>query len=99
MYGTVARLRLKPGMEAEFAQQLRDFEGLDVPGFVRTTIYRLDADERDLVMAVVFDSKEQYLANAQSPEQNARYQEMRSLLDADPEWLDGEVILDSALGT
>jgi hypothetical protein len=31
-------------------------------------------------------------ANAASSEQHVRYQQMRSLLDADPEWHDGEVI-------
>jgi hypothetical protein len=41
---------------------------------------------------VAFESKEAYQKNAASPEQNARYEEYRALLDADPEWHDGEII-------
>jgi hypothetical protein len=43
-------------------------------------------------MAVVFADKDAYVANAQSPEQDARYQAMRALMESDPEWNDGEVI-------
>ena len=41
---------------------------------------------------VVFESREAYWANAQSPDQNQRYQEMRALMLADPEWHDGEIV-------
>jgi len=40
----------------------------------------------------VFDSKESYRANAEDPEQDAFYQRWRALMDADPEWNDGEII-------
>lgn len=93
MYGTIARMRVKPGAEAELQQQLRDFEQLQVPGFQHSAIYRMDADENEYWMAVIFDSKEAYVANAQSPGQDERYQQMRALLEADPEWHDGEVVL------
>ena len=36
--------------------------------------------------------KDAYFTNANNPEQDARYRSMRELLDADPEWHDGEVI-------
>lgn len=92
MYGTVARMRVKQGAESQLEQQLREFEGLKVPGFVTTYVYRMDADPQTYYMAVVFDSKESYVANARSPEQDARYQQMRALLESDPEWHDGEII-------
>lgn len=92
MYGTIARLRVKPGVEAELAQQLRDFNAQRVPGFVRTEIYRMDADPAEHYMAVVFDSKEAYWANARSPEQDARFRQMLTLLEGEPEWHDGEII-------
>ena len=37
----------------------------------------------------VFDDADAYRANAESPDQDARYREMRSLLADDPDWLDG----------
>lgn len=91
MYGTVAHMRIKPGAEGQLTQQLKEFEGLKVPGFVMTHLYRMDSDPNEYYMAVVFDTKEAYLANARSPEQDARYQQMRALLASDPEWHDGEI--------
>ncbi len=92
MYGTVARMRLKPGMEGQFLARLREFEQLHVPGFVHTYLYRTDADPRDLYMAVIFDSKEAYTANAASPEQDTRYHQMLEALEGAPEWHDGEIV-------
>lgn len=96
MYGTVARMRLKPGMEDQLMAQLRQYDQLQVPGFVHTYIYRMDADPRDLYMAVIFESKAAYTANAQSPEQDTRYRQMLDTLEGPPEWHDGEIVTTSA---
>lgn len=96
MYGTVARFRLKPDSESALQEQLREYEGLGVPGYISSTLYRLDAGNNEYYMAVVFESKEAYEANAQSPEQDQRYQQMRELLESDPEWHDGEVVYSQA---
>ena len=91
MYGTIARLKVKPGSVGAFKQM---FGAMASPlGRVTHYIYQMDADPNELYLVVVFESKEAYLANAQSPEQNARYEKFRALLDADPEWHDGEIIL------
>lgn len=95
MYGTVARMRLKDGKQAEFEQQLKNFESRQAPGFVRSWIYRMDADPNELMLAVAFTDKDAYVANAQSPEQGADYEGMRALLESDPEWNDGEIVLES----
>lgn len=93
MYGTVARLRVKPGQEEALIRLTREEdEQLDVPGYVSTSIYRLDSDPSTYVMAVVFESRELYRANAESPDQHARYLQFRELLEADPEWEDGEIV-------
>ena len=92
MYGTVARLRIKPGAETQFRQDLSDFESLKVPGFISTHVYRMDADPNEYFMAVAFTDKEAYRANAESPEQDARYRKMVASLESEPEWHDGEVI-------
>jgi heme-degrading monooxygenase HmoA len=92
VYGTVARFRLKPDAEPALREQLREYEGLGVPGYISSTLYRMDAGSNEYYMAVVFESKEAYDANAQSPEQDERYQQMRELLEDDPEWHDGEVV-------
>ena len=90
MYGTVARLRVKPGMDEEFLRIGRD--ATTIPGLVFEHIYRLDAAANEYLLVVGFASKEAYRANAASPEQHARYERYRALLAADPEWNDGEVV-------
>ena len=96
MYGTIAHIRVKPGMEDQFRQliegQMHAFEAGQVPGFVATYTYRTDADANDYYLAVVFESREAYWANAQSPEQDARYRQWQPLLEGEPEWHDGEIV-------
>lgn len=92
MYGTVARMRVKPGGESGLLQELRGFEGLNVPGFVNSYLYRTDADPNEYYMAVLFESKDAYWANARSPEQDARYRKMAAFMDGEPEWHDGEIV-------
>jgi quinol monooxygenase YgiN len=97
MYGTVARMRIKPGMEATMTDQLRMFEAAKVPGAKAVYMYRTDANPSEYYMAVVFESKEAYLANANSADQQARYQEYMRALDGPPEWHDGEIVASAIL--
>lgn len=92
MYGTVARFRIKPGVEEQLDQRQREFEALRIPGYVSSMVYRMDADPRECYLAVVFDSKEAYQANAASPEQDVRYRQLLELMDSEPEWHDGEIV-------
>jgi quinol monooxygenase YgiN len=96
MYGTIGRFHVKPGMEAQFRQLLeeqgRAFEAGQVPGFVVSYGYRMDADLNEYYLAVVFESREAYGANAQSAEQDARYRQWLPLLAGEPEWRDGEIV-------
>jgi heme-degrading monooxygenase HmoA len=92
MYGTVARLKVAPGREADLLAHMKEYGPDFVGGFVATALYRADAGGDEYWMAVVFESQEAYRANAESPEQNARYEAYRAFLTADPEWHDGEVL-------
>jgi quinol monooxygenase YgiN len=91
MYGTIARFRLKPGKGAELAELLQEFEEENIPGVISEYIYQMDADPQEYYMAVIFEDKDQYMLNADSPEQDERYRRMRALLEDDPEWHDGEI--------
>ena len=42
-----------------------------------------------MFLVAVFDDEATYKANADSPEQNDRYLELRALLEDDPDWMDG----------
>ncbi len=96
MYGTIARLRIKPGMEDKFREVGRAASAARIPGHVATSIYRMDANPNEYYLVVAFTSKEAYQANAASPEQHARFLQMMQVLDGEPEWHDGEILsLDS----
>jgi quinol monooxygenase YgiN len=92
MYGTVARLQVMPGKEAELLAFGDQADVRTIPGLVRELIFRMDASSTEFYMCVAFESKEAYFANANSAEQHARYEQFRALLTADPEWNDGEVV-------
>ena len=55
-------------------------------------VYRLDLSPNEFYLVVAFENREAYHANAASPEQQARYAQVRALLEADPEWHDGEIV-------
>jgi quinol monooxygenase YgiN len=93
MYGTVAQFRARPGMREQLEAYSREQASVNIPGLVATYVYRMDTDPDEYYLAVIFDSKEAYIANAQSPEQDSRYRQLRELLAADPSWHDGEVVL------
>jgi heme-degrading monooxygenase HmoA len=92
MYGTIANLRLKPGLESRLQENLREQIAENIPGLVASQVFRTDGDPNGYVLVVSFTSREAYQANAASPEQHARYLRFRELLAADPEWHDGEIV-------
>ncbi len=91
MYGTIAKLRVKPGMENELERLSRE-EQTEIEGIAFQYVYRMDDDPQDLYLVVGFDSKESYHKNAESPEQHTRYLSMLDLLEREPEWHDGEIV-------
>ncbi|QLQ04731.1 MAG: hypothetical protein HZY76_00550 [Anaerolineae bacterium] len=90
MYGTIARVRIDPTRLDELKAV---GDSMDVaPGQVARYVYQMDADPGVLFLVAVFESKEAYWANAQSPDQNQRYMRFRALLLEDPEWHDGAIV-------
>ncbi len=85
MYGTVARIHIKPGVAAQFLTRLRELNAERDPGLVVEYIYHMDAAPNVYCMAVVFESKEAYLANARRPETHARYLQLMEFAAAEPE--------------
>lgn len=91
MYGTIAKLRVKPGMEGEL-ERLSKQEQAEIDGILFQYVYRMDADPQNLMLVVGFEDKDAYHKNAQSPEQHERYLSMVGLLEGEPEWNDGEIV-------
>jgi len=61
-------------------------------GSVAGYVYQMDDDANVLYLAVMFESKAAYQANAERPETNAQFEKMMQFLAAEPEWHDGEVM-------
>jgi heme-degrading monooxygenase HmoA len=92
MYGTIAQMKIKPGTEEQF-KKLADEQGAsEIPGFVFQHVYRSDSDPNEVFLAVGFENKDAYVANAKSPEQHVRYEQYRALMASEPEWHDGEIV-------
>lgn len=90
MYGTVARMKVKPGMmEAMLAWG----EQLDRPDEGNAMLlFRSDDDPNELFLVVAAPSRAAYRARSESPEMHEQFLEMMQFLAAEPEWHDGEVI-------
>ncbi|NIN95534.1 MAG: hypothetical protein GTN93_10585 [Anaerolineae bacterium] len=90
MYGTIAKLKVKPGVIESLKHTMEGQER--PPGSIAYYVYHMDSDPNELYVAVVFESREAYFANADSPEQHKRYEQMMEWLTTEPEWHDGEII-------
>ena len=91
MYGTVAKMKLKPGAEDKLMQSMESVPNTQ-EGHVATYVFKSDADPNVHFVTTIFESKAAYKKFAESPEQDKRFREMSEMLAGEPEWNDGEVI-------
>jgi quinol monooxygenase YgiN len=98
MYGTVARMKVKPGKIDEFIAFMNQQQSnRDMGGYLGEIVYKLDNSPNEVMLCVFFKDKDSYRKNAESPEMNKDYEQYRAMLDADPEWNDGEIIHQTGL--
>lgn len=93
VFGTVARSRLKEGVTVEQLKALFGDAGDQPSGAVALLVFQAADDPREVWIASAFESRETYFKNADSPEQQSRFERMRGLLEGQPEWHDGNVLL------
>jgi heme-degrading monooxygenase HmoA len=93
MYGSVARWHVKDGKQGELERLAEELMNERPPGSRAVYVYHSDADPREYWVAGVFESREAYTSNSATPEQGARFQRLRELMDGDPEWHDGEIVV------
>lgn len=92
MYGTVARLRCKPG-GLDWVRAWVDVQSRrGMAGWVSTTLFAADDEANVVWVCVLFESKDAYVANASTPVQDQLYHQMLTGLEEPPEWHDGTVI-------
>jgi heme-degrading monooxygenase HmoA len=93
VYGTIGHMKAKHDKLDDIVALNKDMINRRKPkGFIGEYLYRMDEDPDEFIIAVLFDSKENYHANANDPKQDEEYRKLRALLAADPHWHDGEVI-------
>ena len=91
MYGTIARMKVKPGALPALEKMSQEARSR-AKGYVGSYVYQMDKDPNEIYMVVLFNSKQEYFANADSPEQNVEYEKMMMFMSAEPEWHDSEVV-------
>lgn len=93
-FGSVFKMRPRPGQKQAVIDILTGGRPpAEVNGFVAGHVF----DSGDELWGVaIFRDEETYRANANDPEQDKEYQQLRALLDADPEWHDGTITSISA---
>jgi len=90
MYGTIAKVRVKPENRDQLRQVVMQGDQSTVDGYV--TSYVLWENEGDGGWLVaVFEDRAKYEKNADDPAQHERYVAYRALMEAEPEWHDGEI--------
>ena len=76
MYGTIFRMRVKPGREAGVAKVFADWDREVKPkveGAIETLLMRPDGKPGELIGVAVFRDVASYRANADSPDQDRWY--------------------------
>jgi hypothetical protein len=105
MFGSIAVVRPKEGKEAEvvahFAEWWRVRSPRSVPEAVAAHVFKLVDRPDELMVPVVFETREAYEANARDPAQSYWHRKLVSLLQEEPKWIDGDVLSSSIrdLGT
>lgn len=90
MYGTVARTLVKPENRAKLREVMERQDQVSVAGYVSSHMLWEDGGDVGWLF-VVFEDRESYHRNANDPAQHERYKGYRALMEADPEWHDGEI--------
>jgi len=92
MFGTVARMKLKPGSFEKMQELMKGFEEREVKGFLFNAVYRSQSDPDEVWLTVGFEDEASYRANANDPQTQQMSQGYQALMAAPPEWHDGEIV-------
>jgi quinol monooxygenase YgiN len=89
MYGTVARMRVRPENREKLEAVFRD-QDRSIKGHMGTYVL-MQNDSDDVWVMAIFEDRGTYDANADDPAQHEQYERYRALLEEEPEWHDGEI--------
>jgi hypothetical protein len=96
VFGSIAVVRPKEGKEAEvvalFEEWWRVRSPQPVPEAVSGYVFRLVERPDELMIPIVFETRESYEANARDPAQSYWHRRLVALLKEEPRWLDGDIL-------
>ncbi len=92
MFGTVARMKFKPGSYEKMQDLMKGFEERKVKGFLFNAVYRSKSDPDEVWLVVGFEDEASYRANAENPRTDEMSKRFQQLMAAPPEWHDGEIV-------
>jgi quinol monooxygenase YgiN len=90
MYGTIFKLDIKPGHHEALLEALREH---NTPKGMTAWFVMNPDEENEWVAVSVFESKEAYVANADSPEQHEMFLRVMEHLETEPKWTDGTYVI------
>ena len=96
MYGSIFRIKVKPGQEQKLIDVFKEWDRDRKPkvsGVVHSLLLKPDKKPNELIGVAIFKDKATYSANADDPEQDKWYRQMREYLEENPSWEDSEFIM------
>ncbi|MGH3578633.1 MAG: hypothetical protein ACRDU0_13900 [Mycobacterium sp.] len=96
MFGSIYRMQPRPGEEGNITDHFRRWERERRPaagGAVAGYLFRPKSSPHELIGVAVFDSESSYRTNAGDRAQDQWDRDLRQLLEADPEWNDGDILV------
>jgi|BarGraNGADG00212_1021973.scaffolds.fasta_scaffold16320_1 quinol monooxygenase YgiN len=95
MYGTIARMKTEKGALEELKKM---GTGRQPAGYIGSYVFKSDKDPNEFWMVAIFKDKETYFANANSPEQDKEFRNLKRFLKSEPDWHDGEIVFENKAG-
>ena len=92
MFGTIAKMKFKPGSVDKMQEDMKAFEDRQVKGFLFNTVYRSQTDPDEIWLVVGFEDEASYRANADDPRTDEMARKMQEMMAAPPEWHDGDIV-------
>ena len=96
MYGTLARMKVTKENQAKLQEAMAPGAERKVEGYRGTYVVVPDQRDDEIWLLAVFEDEATYKKNAASPEQHQEYLKYRALLEQEPEWIDGQIMVDEA---
>ena len=91
MYGSISRLKVRPGKWEALRQSAETGPQAEGPGAY--AVFRMDENGGEYYVMMVAESEKAYRANSERPEMHEAYLERLQWLESEPEWHDGKVLM------